>query len=299
MKRWLPLAVIILAAVAAIVIAERQRIADRPSPQAMLDAAAQSQHNLTRLPNRLDRLSDADEIAIGDEIATGYETEFKTSDTAHNTAVEAYLQTVGLRVASHARRKLPWKFHYIPNPGFVNAFALPGGHIFVGEGLLKLMHSEDALAGVLGHEASHIDLRHCADRVQTEARLRNLGAIGDLVGLPVEVFLAGYSKDQELEADRDGTTLAVNAGYSPLGILQLFDEFQKLESSSSDKPGSPVEEAAGLSLQTLSGYFQSHPPATTRIAQVRALINDNHWLMPPLRPLALPAANKTPTKSLR
>jgi predicted Zn-dependent protease len=291
MKRWLPLAIIVLVAIAAIVLAERQRIADRPSPQAMLDAAAQSQHDLTRLPNRLDRLSDADEIAIGDEIAARYESEFKTSDTARNAAVETYLRTVGLRVASHARRKLPWKFHYIANPGFVNAFALPGGHIFVGQGLLTLMHSEDALAGVLGHEVSHVDLRHCADRVQNEARLRNLVVIGDLVSLPVEVFLAGYSKDQELEADRDGTTLAVNAGYSPLGILQLFAEFQKLEgSATSGKPGSPVEEAAGLSLQTLSGYFQSHPPAATRIAQVRALISTNHWPTPPVRPITLPGA---------
>ena len=66
-------------------------------------------------------------------------------------------------------------------------------------------------------------------------------------------------------------------------------EFQKLEGdTASGKPGSPIEEAAGLSLQTLSGYFQSHPPAAARMAQVRALINDNHWPTPPVRPLALP-----------
>jgi predicted Zn-dependent protease len=297
MKRWLPLAIIVLAAIAAIIFAERQRIADRPSPQAMLDAAAQSQHDLTRLPNRLDRLSDADEIAIGDEIAARYKAEFpSTKDAAHTAAVEVYLQTVGLRTASHARRKLPWKFHYIANPGFVNAFALPGGHIFIGQGLLALMHSEDALAAVLGHEVSHVDLRHCADRVQTEAQLRHLGVIGDLVGLPVEVFLAGYSKDQELEADRDGTALAVDAGYSPLGILQLFAEFNKLEAGSASKPGSPVEEAAGLSLETLAGYFQSHPPADQRIVQVRALISENHWSTPLLHPLALSVASKPAAK---
>jgi len=293
MKRWLPLAIILLAAVGAIVAVQWQHIAERPSPQAMLDAAAGTQHDLTRIPNHFDRLSDSDEIAIGDQLAANYASGFHQpgDNTAANIATEAYLQTIGTRVAAHARRKLPWKFHYIPQTGFVNAFALPGGHIFVGQGLLALMHSEDALAAVLGHEVEHVDLRHCADRAQTEARLRNLGPIGALAGLPVEVFLAGYSKDQELEADRDGTTLAVATGYSPLGILQLFAEFQKLEDpgTAGNNPGSPVDEAAGLSLETLAGYFRSHPPAAQRIAQVRSLMRANNWPTPPLRPLALPA----------
>jgi predicted Zn-dependent protease len=102
--------------------------------------------------------------------------------------IQTHLQQVGERASLHSRRKLHYQFHYIPQISFVNAFALPGGHVFVGAGLLTLMKSEDALAAVLGHEIEHIDLRHCADRVQTERRLRNLGPIGDLLGLPVEVF---------------------------------------------------------------------------------------------------------------
>jgi len=92
---------------------------------------------------------------------------------------------------------------------------LPGGHVFAGQGLLSLLKSEDALAAVLGHEVEHIDQKHCAERVQTEAHLRNLGPLGHLLGLPVAIFEAGYSKDQELRADRNGTVLAVKAGYSP------------------------------------------------------------------------------------
>ena len=292
LKRFLPLALILLAGIAAIVAAEWQHIAARPSPLAILSAAADAQHELTRIPAHFDVLSDADEISIGNQLAANYTSELQPTDAtpaqrAANKATEAYLQTVGLRVAAHARRKLPWRFHYIPDPGFVNAFALPGGHVFVGEGLLRLMHSEDALAGVLGHEVTHIDLRHCAERVQTEAHLRNLGLLGSLAGIPVEVFLAGYSKEQELEADRDGATLAVNTGYSPQGILQLFAEFQKLEQSTepATPPSGPVDEAANLSLATLSGYFRSHPPAAERIQQINALIAANHWPTPPLRPL--------------
>ena len=120
---------------------------------------------------------------------------------------------VGRSWPRDAHRKLPYKFHYIPDPIFINAFALPGGHVYVGAGLLELMDSEDELAAVLGHEIEHIDHYHCAERVQREQALRKI-PLGGLVALPVEVFEAGYSKDQELEADREGTRLAVEAGYS-------------------------------------------------------------------------------------
>ena len=80
-----------------------------------------------------------------------------------------YVSRVGAKVAARAHRKLPYKFHYIPNMDFVNAFALPGGHVYIGAGLVALMDSEDELAAVLGHEIEHIDHYHCAERVQTEA----------------------------------------------------------------------------------------------------------------------------------
>ena len=293
LRRLTPLAIILAAGIAAIVAAEWQHITARPSPQAMLTAAADAQHEVTRVPAHFDVMSDADEIRIGDQLAANYADEFaRDNPTAAQRAAdkqtEAYLQTIGLRVAAHARRKLPWHFHYIPSEDFINAFALPGGHVFVGEGLLRLMHSEDALAGVLGHEVTHVDLRHCAERVQLEAHERNLGLLGALASIPISVFTAGYSKEQELEADRDGTTLAVRTGYSPLGILQLFDEFAKLESRyASPQPATPdpLDETLHLSLATLSGYFASHPPAAERIQQVRALMATNHWPTPPLRPL--------------
>ena len=92
-----------------------------------------------------------------------------------------------------------------------------------------------------------------------------------------------------MEADRDGTTLAVEAHYSPLGILQLFAEFEELEHKANrnldTRASSPVEEAAQLSLQSLAGYFQSHPPSAQRAQQIQALMRSQHWPTPPLRPL--------------
>lgn len=294
MKRYLWLAVILAAALLAIYFAQRQKVATQASPQALVDAAADAEHEASRVPLQMDRMSDADEIRVGDEIAAGYEKNWATKPDAVTNAVAskqllAYIQQVGTGVAAHATRKLPYRFHYIADEHFVNAFALPGGHVFVGEGLLRLMQSEDALAAVLGHEVEHIDLRHCAERAQTEAHLRDLGTIGALAGLPVEIFMAGYSKQQEMDADRFGTGLAVAAGYSPEGILQLFGEFAKLErkQGTAPRPATPVDEAARLPVQTLEDYFRSHPPAEERIAQIETLEQRQHWPRPALRPLKL------------
>ena len=283
-KRFLPLAFVVAARALAIVAIERQHISTRVSPQALLTAAADAQHELTRAPMKLDRMTDADEIALGNALAGEAAATLGAGNA--NAATEAYLQQVGMRVAAHARRKLPWTFHYIPSPDFVNAFALPGGHVFVGEGLLKLMNSEDALAAVLGHEVEHIDLRHCAERAQAEARLHQLGTLGDLIGLPAELFMAGYSKDEELEADRDGTTLAVQSGYSYAGIILLFDKFRVLkadEAHESNKPNGPLDEVAQISLSTVSGYLASHPPSDLRAERISELAGERGWRSQPLR----------------
>ena len=70
------------------------------------------------------------------------------------------MSRVGAKLAHNAHRNLPYKFHYLPDDYLVNAFALPGGHIFIGKGLLNLMDTEDELASVLGHEVEHVDLGH-------------------------------------------------------------------------------------------------------------------------------------------
>ena len=191
-------------------------------------------------------------------------------------AVADYVNRVGARVAARAHRKLPYRFHYIPTMDFVNAFALPGGHVYIGAGLVALMDSEDELAAVLGHEIEHIDHYHCAEREQTEQRLRRI-PLGGLVAIPLSLFEAGYSKDQELEADREGTKLAVWAGYSPLGALRMFETFDRLYQEYVRRAKSPQEELSRAAIQTLEGYFRSHPLPSERIEQIRQLINEEHW----------------------
>jgi predicted Zn-dependent protease len=287
-KRYVALAVLLLAGTAGVVSIQRGHVDTRPSPEALLTAAADAQHELTRVPARFDRMTDADEITLGKKMAAEVPTYLGSTDadSTHDGAMQDYVQRVGERVAVHARRRLPWTFHYIPSPDFVNAFALPGGEVFVGEGLIRLMGSEDALAAVLGHEIEHIDLGHCAERAQVEARTRQVGVLGDVVALSTEIFMAGYSKEQESEADSNGIALAVAAGYSYTGILQFFENFTRRETGAADtarESGGPINEATQLSAATLSGYLASHPPSRQRSESIRELARERGWPVQPLK----------------
>ena len=93
-----------------------------------------------------------------------------------------------------------------------------------------------------------------------EARLRelHLGELERLAIIPYQVFAAGYSKEQELAADRDGTQLAVASGYSPIGAVRLFQTFQQFEPESV-KAHTPQQEISSVALQSLQEYFRSHP----------------------------------------
>lgn len=275
MKQRIALVIVALAALAAIVVAQRKKPEANVGPDAIVYFIADTERELTRMPAATTRMSDAEEIAIGDEIVRDHVE--LSEQTA--TPMARYVERVGLEVAARAHRKLPYKIHYIQDDSFVNAFALPGGHVFIGSGLVKLMDTEDELAAVLGHEVEHIDHYHCAERYQLEARLRRFG-MGDLAQvaeIPLSVFEAGYTKDQEFEADREGTRLAVMAGYSPLGALRLFEAFSKMEEHRNEPAATPQEEAARVALGTLSGYFQSHPYADERAAQIRKMIADEGW----------------------
>lgn len=285
MKRLIVLAVILALGGGALYWAEHRKANADVSPRALLHFLGDTQHELTRLPAGATRLSDEDEIRIGQEIARNYQLRTRDSQgrpDPEREAIQQYVSRVGGRVAVHAHRKLPYSFYYVPDPHFVNAFALPGGPVFIGGGLIALMDSEDELASVLGHEVEHIDHYHCAERVQIEARTRKLGLGGALVQLPIEIFAAGYTKEQELEADSEGTRLMVSAGYSPLGSIRMFEAFDRAyHEGQQRKASSPQEEAANVALETIEGYFRSHPASSERAARIRNLMEQEHWAASP------------------
>jgi predicted Zn-dependent protease len=286
MKRWILFAGILLVGVASVIVSERRKIDVPASPAALLYLVADTEQELTRMPVSFTRMSDTQEILIGNELANSYEHRDEREKSPEVLIVEHFLARVGEQVSRNAHRKLPYKFHYLPNPYLINAFALPGGHVYVGGGLLNVMDSEDALAAVLGHEIEHIDHYHCAERVQREEALRKI-PLGGLFEIPIEVFEAGYSKDQELEADREGTRLAVEAGYSAGGAIRIFETFGRLYQESQAKAKTPQEELERVTQQTLEGYFRSHPLPSERVAQVQRLISSEGWTVRPERDLAV------------
>jgi len=278
MKRIAPFIAVLLIAVSAIYFSEKRHDSAAVSANPLVEVAADAQRDLTRLPLRLTRLSDKDEIAIGKELAERYPL-IDQNLTAEQSALNAYVGRVGHTLAIHAHRHLPYSFHLVPNRSMMNAFSLPGGPVYVGQGLLDQMTSEDELAAVIGHEIEHIDHYHCAERVQVEARLRKLelGIVGALVQIPLSVWEAGYNKDEELEADREGMRLAVQAGYSPYGAVTLFEKFAKLNSEYIIHAQSPEQELSELAIQSLEGYFRSHPQTSERLAQANAVLVQEGW----------------------
>ncbi|HWX54525.1 MAG TPA: M48 family metallopeptidase [Verrucomicrobiae bacterium] len=277
MKRWLVLLALLIAAGAALYYSQRHKTETRVGPEGALNALADAQRELSRVPAGLARLSDEEEIRIGDTMATDAAAAMRTGwNERTDAAIERYVNVVGRHVAVGAQRKLDYRFHYLPDANFVNAFALPGGHVFIGKGLMLLMDTEDELASILGHEVEHVDRYHCNERVAVEARLRGMPLSG-LVQLPVALFVAGYNKDQELEADRDGTYLAVLAGYSPQGAVRMFQAFERLHQQYLSKPSSPDQEASQVMVQSIAGYFRSHPLPQERERQIRQLIAEKKW----------------------
>jgi len=98
-----------------------------------------------------------------------------------------------------------------------------------------------------------------------------------LIQLPIEIFQAGYNKEQEMEADRNGTQLAVMAGYSPQGAIRMFQAFDRLHKRVERKADSPDQEIAQVALDTVRGYFRSHPLPEERIEQIQGLIASQQW----------------------
>ena len=140
----------------------------------------------------------------------------------------------------------------------INAFSLPGGPVYIGEGMLDQMETEDELASILAHEVEHIDHYHCIERMQIDAKLKNLNLeiIGALLQVPLEFWQAGYHKDEEFEADREGVRLAVDSGLLALRRRHALH-------------------APGQALQRIR-----HSRAQPRRRTLRTSHPKPHWLLP-------------------
>src|SRR5690349_15939738 len=267
MRRIALLALVIAVASAALYYGERSKAEAPVTPAPLMHVIGDAEREATRVPMEMTRLSDAQEIEAGNRIADGHVSYQSRSSSLEDEGMAAYVESVGKTLAAQTHRRLPYRFHYVPDMGFINAFASPGGHVFIGKGLIAMMTSEDQLADVLGHEIEHVDHYHCVERLQIETRLRHI-PLGGLVMLPIELFQAGYTKEQELEADREGIRLASRAGYSATAVVGLFQTMDERYHEAEVQSQTPQGEMSRVAFKTLTEYFRSHPPARERIAQI-------------------------------
>lgn len=160
---------------------------------------------------------------LGQSLVLAYEKQAGLESTPELQRIAAYISTVGNRLASALPS--PRQFHFVfdPNPAFKSAFALPGGYIIVGGGLLALAQTEDELANALAHEIEHVELGNVSNRVRELAKKKGLQ------NLKVNDFFSGYGKTEELKCDLEGQKLAAKAGYSPAGMLTLLETFKALQ----------------------------------------------------------------------
>jgi predicted Zn-dependent protease len=185
--------------------------------------------------------------------------------------VVRYVNVLGDSIAKlTSRSDLDWHF-YVVNSDEVNAFAVPGGFVYVNRGLIARADQMDELAGVLGHEIGHVVRRHSIKQMQ-QAQGANFGitiacvltgvcsnpATGTAINLGANAVFAKFSRQDEQEADEEGVRNVVRAGISPQGMVTMF---QKLLDERKTRPSG------------VAAWFATHPLEEDRIADVQAMIN--------------------------
>lgn len=219
------------------------------------------------------RVSDSEEMAIGSQMAQAL-----LSSQVKNAADAAYVTEVAQALLPGLRRKgIAYEFHVIESKT-VNAFALPGGEIFVYTGMLDFLESEAELAAILGHEISHVDLRHCIEHYQYEAQLKKVGLAdaGALIEFAHTLATLPFTHYQESEADAQGERLAIEARYDPDAASAVFLRMKKAFGEPSRQPANtPAGELAQAAGKTLEDYFRSHPPSEDRAQALNKMVETN------------------------
>jgi len=212
-------------------------------------------------------VSEDQEVAIGRQNAEEINAQLPI---VTDPTISGYIQAVGESIAKKTSRSdLDWHF-YVVNTKQVNAFALPGGFIYVNRGLIESADRLDELTGTLGHEIGHVIQRHSVKQMQ-DAKKANAGVAvvctltnicnSGLTQVAVQVggtaFFAKHSRLDELQADSEGVVNVTRAGYDPEGIPALFEVLLN------ERRYQPTK---------VEGWFASHPLEEARIRQARAQI---------------------------
>jgi predicted Zn-dependent protease len=205
------------------------------------------------------------EVALGRQLAAEVDRESKF---VTDPIVVEYVNRVGQNIVLHSDVKTPVEIKVIDS-NEVNAFALPGGHLYINRGVIETADNEAELAGVIAHETGHVAARHGVEQA-SKANLINYGsipliflggiggfAIRQAAGLAVPLTFLKFSRGMEGEADRLGAQYMWSAGYDPHAMVTFFE---KLEAKEKKKPG------------TIARAFSTHPMTSDRIKEVGNLV---------------------------
>lgn len=210
--------------------------------------------------SQMSLLSEAEELAIGQQQDVEIRREMGVYD---DPALQNYVSEIGQELARASHRpNLPWTFTIVDSPA-INAFALPGGYIYVTRGILAYLDDESELAGVLGHEIGHVTARHAAQAYTRQAQagigltilsifvpgtqpFTELGAAG------LSVLFMKHGREAEIEADRLGVEYGSSAGWDPSGVPRFLTTLARVDALSED--GVP-------------NWLSTHPAPGTRVGQ--------------------------------
>lgn len=229
--------------------------------------------------NQFILISRTQEAKLGHQAAQEILKKEKISD---DPELVGRVRRVGERIVGAIGEEQEWEFHVVENDDLVNAFALPGGKVFVYTGLLRLAATDAELAAVVGHECAHVTARHGAERV-SQATALNLGQqlaatlyggsgaamqafqVAYGIGANVGVLLP-YSRIQEYEADHLGLVYMAKAGYDPGAALTFWKKMiAKSEESGNKKPPE---------------FLSTHPASENRLAEMRDMLPEARSYLP-------------------
>jgi predicted Zn-dependent protease len=233
-------------------------------------------------------IDEPEEIAIGRDVASRL---LGAAPLVPNPGLQRYVNHVGRWLAAQTERPdLPWQFGVLDSP-HINAFAVPGGTIFITRGLLEKMRSEAELAGVLGHEIVHVLRRHHLKAIQKGAQTSLAGdalssALKDragpardkLIAFGTEMYSRGLDKSDEIEADRLGVVIAARAGYDAYGLPSVLQTLQAMNAQDSavalmfkthPAPGARLETLGEKMQPVLDAYASQAQLAERFVSQIK------------------------------
>jgi len=202
---------------------------------------------------------------------------FKYLEVIEDPYISRYVNAIGQRIlAKMPDQPFRYQFYVIKEPTF-NAFAIPAGHIFINSGLFAAMDSEEELAGILGHEISHVYCRHISERIERSKKTGMASLAGIAAGILLGAAGAGeaasavtmgsaaagisaelaYSRDNEMQADQIGLKVLTGAGYNPSGLLEVLRKIRSKTVFDSEQ---------------FPTYLRTHPAVEDRLAYIDSWI---------------------------